>query len=567
MLKASLLMAIAGALCALALGCGASSSLVEAEPSEIPIHIRGTVGQFAGYIGFSQRPVQGYGVVVGLGEDGSSEVPPGLREYLVEYLHKQNLGWYRHGTADLHPSRILRDPDTAVVAVSGEIPYGAPAGARFDVRIAALPQTQTRSLDGGRLMPTELRLSSPGRDLPAGALSVWSMAGGEVFVSPLVDPSKPGSRVRLREGRVIGGGRLTRSTPVRLVLGQPSYARCRLIERRINQRFRDASGPVATAKNDAIIEVRIPQAQRRTYESFLSLILRLPLDQGATASEMHTQEIIEALREPDALHGALSVVLEATGTEILSMIQPHYASEVETVSFFTARAGLRLGDTTAASVIISTARNTASPLRMQAISELGRHLDLATAVPTLRDLLDEEGELVRIAAYEALSRLGDRGRIRSIDVGPHFRADIVTSKGARVIYAAQSGEPRIVLFGADTPINRPAFFSLGDDLVTVWSVEGNDKLLVQRKIPRHGVFSDPLPTDFNVLALARTLAAPAERDASGQIRGLALTYSQVLRVLYGMCLQDAIPARFILQRPVGIRRIYQEADAVGRPEI
>ena len=69
-------------------------------------------------------------------------------------------------------------------------------------------------------------------------------------------------------------------------------------------------------------------------------------------------------------------------------------------------------------------------------------------------------------------------------------------------------------------------------------------------------------------SLVHKLGQPAERDADGEIKGLGLTYGQVVALLYRMCEVDKdIPARFVLQRPPAVQRIYRSTPTVGRPDM
>ena len=151
------LIAAFSGVCACCGGCAPDKQVIENEngPASIPSHLQDTVGEYAILTG-DDMPVRGYGLLVGLGKSGSSEVPTPIRDYLEESLAKHGLGSSRLGTAGVTPAMVLDDHDTAAVLVGGAIPAGAPAGTSFDVSVAALPETQTRSLDGGILLGTPL---------------------------------------------------------------------------------------------------------------------------------------------------------------------------------------------------------------------------------------------------------------------------------------------------------------------------------------------------------------------------------------------------------------------------
>jgi len=556
-------------LCAVAAGCGSKG---EVQTPTVPLHVEGTIGQFSQYVGLPERTVQGYGVVVGLGKDGSFEVPDKIRDYLIQYLLKRKLGSWRQDTRHLHPSRILRDLDTAVVLVVGDVPHGAPKGSRFDLQVKALDGTNTRSLAGGMLMPAELRLAIGSLAAPGGPTHVWADGRGEVFIDPLLDRAKPAAQADLQRGRVVGGGRVTRYRPVRLMLRAPSFRLSRQIEGRINQRFRtpDARRPVASAQSDETIEISVPIRYARDYKHFLRLVLYLPLTRNATTNELRAKRLLEGMVQPEAPYEQLALSLEAIGAEILPMIQPHYASREPYVAFFAARTGFRLGDDDAAAILLQTARRVDSPLQVQAIRALARGRDLPGAVETFRALLDDENWSVRLAAYEALIAHKDSLKIHRTIVGKRFTLDVVQSKGEPVIYATQSGQPRIVVFGGNLPVSNPMFFALPDDLVTISDTKRPEgaRLMLYRKVPRSPRPSDMLYIDFKTTELIQTLGGLPDRNRDGTVKALSLTYSQVLRVLRGLCRSKTggINARFELQAIAESDRI-PDADGTGiRPD-
>ncbi|MCD6365274.1 MAG: flagellar basal body P-ring protein FlgI [Planctomycetes bacterium] len=574
--KTSILVAFGAAV--LLAGCGPRTNRFAA-PADIPVDVRGTVGQYAMYVGYSQRPVQGYGLLLGLGENGSAEVPQPLQDRLTEELGKQNLGFYRYGTAHLSPSRILRDLDTAVVRITGSIPYGATVGTRFDLRVSALSQTQTRSLDGGRMLPFPLRLDL-GSNNPAGRRSsIWATASGEMFLNPYIELDKPGELIKLREGRIINGGRVIHEQPVVLLLGRADYSMSSKIAALINTRFGKSYRRVATAKNDRTIEVQIPREFHDDYTHFLDLVLHLPLGRGEGFDELRIREVLEALGDPKSQHAQLSLALEAAGEQVIGLLQSHYASPKAHVAFYTARAGLRLGDRKASGTILRFAVRDGSPYQVSAIKELARVRGVAGSVRVLRKLVNSEDEFVRLAAYEALVANGDAATVQSSQIGQRrkadggftpgrFTLDIVKSTGKPVIYASQFEETKIVIFGADMRVKSPMFLSFPDELVTVGNVkiDGEDKLMVYRRIPRGRVVSDAFYIDFSVASLIRTMGSAIERGDDGKIQGLALTYSQVLRVLAALCASGDIDARFILQRPPALRRIYRDIEPAEEAE-
>jgi len=347
--------------------------------------------------------------------------------------------------------------------------------------------------------------------------------------------------------------------------------RCNVIQRRINQRFGRPRN-IANARNPSTIELSIPPAYVNNYERFLQLVMHLPLQAGSGKWEARARDVAEAMQKAGANHDGLSLVWEAMGREVLGICRTLYGSRNRAASFYSARAGFRLRDDLAGEVMTRFATTAGSPFQVAAIEELGRQRWYFRSMPTLRGLIDADSELVRIAAYEALLELGDEKLITRIDVGGEFSLDLVTSRKSYVIYATQSREKRITLFGRHMNVCCPVFFNMPGDLVTLANKKdektGRDQLMVFRKIPRASRISAPFYLDFNVSSLVRTLGEVPQHDDDGRIKGLGLTYGQVVAVLYRMCEVDKdIPARFVLQPPPGARRIYRGAATVGRPDM
>ena len=554
--------------CAAVAGCP-NDRKIEADTYVPPPHQVGTVAEYARLVGGTLLPVRGYGLVVGLGKDGSTQVPPHLRKYFTKYLRVRKLGSERAGTAHVPPSRVLRDPDTAVVEISGFIPPGAPVGRRFEIQVRAV-SGEVRSLSGGVLMPAELRLAAGSGSDPERGSKVFAVVDGSIFVNPFLDESKASDQAKLREGRVVGGGKVRAARAIRLQLLNADYVRARLIQRIVNERFQKPGGPrVANARDSSTIELTVPPAWRTEYEHFLQLVTHLPLRSATGGRERHAMEIGRAMELPTADHEQLSLVWEAMGKEVLPVIGRFYTSRNPYVSYYSARAGLRLGDTAGApEVVFQAARTARSEAQLEAISELGRHRRLVQATSVLQELLQDKNDVVRVAAYDALRNRGTSSAVASIELGGgNFSLDLVPSRQRYTIYATQTGYPGIVLFGRDMPVIRPVFFTTPRNLVTINANKAGDELTVFRKVGHSGRTSPPFKVDPHVRSLVKRLGTRAVPDEDGNVKGLGLTYGQVVAVLYRMCDEGSIPAKFVLQEPTGLQQFLRTAATVGRPNM
>ena len=602
--KNSVVTALVVAICLSVAGCGKSPG-VSGSPNVgentivVPTHQLGTVAQYARLVGSRLLPVRGYGVVGGLGKDGSSQIPPHLRNYLIQYLRRRDIGSRKAGLEDVPPERILRDMDTAIVEISGSIPSCAPKGKIFDVQIRAIG-SQVRSLDGGMLYEAELRLATGNVTAPDRGSKILATASGAVFVNPFIDETKVTELVKLRDGRVIGGGEAAASRPVRLQLLRPDFTRSAVIQRSINERFQRPGEPrVANAKDSNAVSITIPPEWRNDYLHFLDLVMHLSLQTAGGQWEKRARQVARAMTLPKANHDELSLVWEAMGRRAIPIISTHYADADPFISYYSARAGMRLGDMVAApEVILRAAGSAGSPLRNEAIKELGRHSRYIRALPVLRKILDDSDDMVRVIAYESLRKLGRNTAVMTIPVG-EFYLDVVNSKRQDVIYATQSESSRIVLFGGDLAVMRPVYFSGLQNLLTVNATAADKYITMYRKVGTNGRISPAFKVAARVKSLIRALGDQAKsgqgmlmvpdldpkgkpkRDSKGKIvykkadvKGLGFTYGQVVAILHRLCKQGSLvsgetsrPAKFVLQKPTGLQEFLRGATDTGRPNI
>ncbi len=550
------------------IGCNGKPKRVPTGPRRavLPSGIAETVAGYADLVGGNAMLVRGPGVVIALGDNGSSEVPSYLRKYLVKQMSKYKIGSRTSGTGHVTPARILSDKDTAVVVISGFIPPAAPVGTRFDVRVEALPRTQTDSLEGGILMTTEMHTSMITSAGSAAKSKTLALSRGAVFVNPFIDRTKEGAQARLRAGRILNGGVVTVSRPVRLELRRADYRISRLIQRRINQRFGEGQ-QVAVAKTPSMIELKIPRAYRDDYIRFLRLVMHVYVSGQSGSEEKYVRRLARDILLPTARYEDISLVWEAAGRQVLPVIRKLYVSSNPTVAFYATRAGLRLNDRMAADVMVRIANHASSPFRIPAVEELGHARRFAQSLQTLKRLLSSQNILLRVAAYEALLRHGSRGVIRRWDISGQFTVDEVETDGDYIIYTTVTGKPRVVLFGRGIRLKRPLFYCPDDELVTIDASGRDKKIMVYRKVPGTQRQSDPFYVEPEVTEFIRTLGSRPTKGLDGRIEGLGFTYSQVVGILHGLCKQEHISAKFVLQRSDTLRRIYSSVPAAGRSDM
>lgn len=559
-----------------AAGCeGLGQRTVGPEPKPAPpvrsnAILDNTVGSVTALAGAGGLQVRGYSLVIGLGDQGSTECPAALRDYLINYLTKN----YRLSDSSepkgppFSPAKMIDSPDTAVVEVVGEVPPGAAKGTRFDVRIEAVPGTQTRSLDGGYLWPCELKivdLSARGDRLIAGRTVGY--AAGPVFLNPFADSAASADP---RRALVLGGGWNTERRNLRLTLFDPSYALTRRIEQRINERF-GATPKTCEAVSKGVVEVRTPAAWADQPLAFMRLVAHLPLYSEPAVIERRLDELA-AVAEAGATDGEdLALSWEAVGRLAIAKIQPFYASPHPAVAFAALRAGLRLGDASAIVPMTHLALDPAHTHRERAIAELGRATQFPAAGNALLPLLDAEPPPIRVAAYEALLRhkhpAVQSHRLRAVlDVNEDsFWLDVLQSSASPFVYVQRTGRPRLAVFGRDLNCRTPLFYSHPSGLVTLNAVNPDSDITLFCRTRVSNRLSDPIPVTPRLVDLILSLADLPVKDSSGRIRGIGLNYGQVVGVLDALSKQDSIPIRLVLQTAT-MSELLGPGESPERPE-
>jgi hypothetical protein len=573
-------LAAAAMLMAVLAGCGGDQPDYDENPIVIPPGVAGTVSQYADLVGGNDMLVKGYGVVAGLGTHGSSEVPGSLRKYLTKDMLRRGLASPRLNTNLLTPDRMLEDRDTSVVVVGGRIPPGAPKGTTFDLYVECPPRTQTTSLDGGYLLPTDLRFAVPGGMETFAKSQPWGEAKGAVFVNPFAARKAEGSDAQLRVGTIPAGGVVTRERPIRLELRRPDYRMANVLIRSINESFggQGIGKKIATFKSPSLIELKIPADWREDYRHFLDLLMHVCIVGGPSDQETYAKQLANAITLPTARHEDIALTWEVMGRPVLPVIRELYASSNSAAAFYAARTGLRLGDPMAVEPVVAFAEQAGSPFQLRAIEALGQTQKFIQVIGPLKRLLDSRNEVVRLAAYEALAEFGPGSAIRRYRIADQFELDVVETDRDYVIYATRTGEPRLVLFG-NMPIRRPVFYCPPDELVTISDApkdvephEGHGPpkerrpVMVYRRLPVGRRKSPPFYIPATATELVKTLGEAPHLGIDEKPEGLGLSYSQVVGVVQGLCEKGHIPARFVLQRTPDVQRLYANT-ALERPEM
>ncbi|MFM9956687.1 MAG: flagellar basal body P-ring protein FlgI [Phycisphaerales bacterium] len=527
---------------------------------DVPAVLRNTVGAEASLSGDEPIIMTGYGLVVGLNNTGSNDVPLPVRTYMIDEMTRMGVGKERGSLAGMTPDRLLDDPNVAVVLVQTVIPPGAPKGFKFDARVDAVPGSSTRSLEGGTLWTTELRrgIVGPGGPVTPSMARVY----GQVFTNPFAAPGGGGVEpTDSRTGFVLSGGTLTNPWPLTLILDNPSHSRARAFVSAINARY---GRGVARGKSEDTLEVTIPDQYRDKPGIFASLLKHTRIEQGFP--EEAAQRYLEALREQPELANELSWCLAALGESAIPFVRRLYTDAEMFPRLAALQAGARLGDLTTRPHLEALVNAGPSPTRPQMLELLASLPHDPKVDAYFRGLLDAPDMDVRVAAYEALSERKDPV-IKRTTVAGKFDVDRVPSDEP-MVYVTQSKTPRIVLFGGDLPINRPALVSAWDGRLMLDAPATGSKARVFYKSDRPGVppaSADVEPTVTELIQLVASKPGP-----ENPLPGFDFSYSQTVSALHQMVQAGAVGAPIVPEQDklaLEMLRARREQVLDDRPEL
>jgi hypothetical protein len=534
-------------------GCNNKPRNVDAPPAVAPppsftgpAFLRGTVGSMTSLRSGTDQPllVSGYGVVVfppGTGT-GSSEVPPFLRQRVINDMRKRGLGSARmrsqlppslHPFLSLSPERFLDSRDTTVVAVQGLIPPGATRGEKFDILVSAI-DSQTTSLAGGTLWTVDLGIDGTNPNIEF--TRPLAEAYGSIYVNPFDDrPEEERKDDFRRQGVVVLGGEVTAPRVVELVLNQPSWSRSRVIADRINERFGRSADrrPLANPQTDSRIQITIPRRWAHRPDMMLDLIAHLYVERGPGFEATKADEMASLLREQPNFAPPVVAVWRSLGRGALESLRTYYEDPEPHVRLASLEAGAWLGDERAARYLQPLAVDSDPHVRSRVAQALVYLPSSITGARTLRQLLDDADNGVRIAAYESLALINDTVILQRLPIGNgqdvKFMVDQVPSTRP-MIYITQQSFPRIVLFGDDLRLPESTLARLWDNRLMLRTTTDAEPMEVFYQAPhrveprRHRVASPSL------MMLAYVLGhSPHDRDLQP---GLDLSYSQVVDAVY-----------------------------------
>jgi len=483
-----------------------------------------TIGALAEVFSLESIPVEGYGLAGGLAGTGSAECPPQIREYLKRYIPTQL------PVGKINVEKFIGSRDTAVVFVHGITPTAASKNQYFDVRVVALPGTQTTSLKGGWLYEIELK--------PTGSFGITTKviahAEGPVFIDT-VGTSVTDKKV----GYVLAGGTVLDEYKINLALRQPDHRMASEVRNRLIERF--GSG-IVKAIGPGMVELEVPAGYKRQKQRFISIINEMYLSETPEITKERIRTLVTRLAVSEHKEQS-EVALEAIGKESLGKLAILLNSSNEEVRLRAARCMLNLGSDEGLNTLRQIALDKDSPYRIQALEAITTAANRNDAATISRRLLLDDDFDIRLAAYEQLRKLDDIAIITKL-VARNFYLEQITLTRQPAIFAARSGQPRIVLFGAPIRCRKNIFVQSADGNITINAPAGQKYVSIMRKHPIRPAVIGPLKTSFNLADIIQTLCEEPRKDAEQGPIGLGVSYDEAIALIKQMCDKGVVKAEF-----------------------
>ncbi|HEV7999258.1 MAG TPA: flagellar basal body P-ring protein FlgI [Planctomycetaceae bacterium] len=433
------------------------------------------IGEMTQIVGAWWIQLEGAGLVVDLNGTGEDPPPSEARHAVLEDLKRRGVP---------NPNKILKLPNVTVVLITGYVPALIRKGEHFDLEIRLPDGSKVKSLNGGRLMPTYLREHL--RD-PAGIdhrSHEFAVAEGPILVGSSQKNTADQAGV-LRRGRIVGGGTWkyeNRDLDLYVRNEFRSERNTVRIANAIGRRFFDYDKhgqriPLAEAKTDQKIVLKVMPKYRDNYPRYLELIRKIPFRETDVARSVRIRALKWDLLEPETSAQA-ALKLEAIGEQGIPTLKIGLKSNDPQVRFHSAEALAYLGDSTGLNALFEAARDQYA-FRIFALAAMAC-LDDPEVHVKLRDLMDVESAETRYGAFRALTTLDKNDPfVRGEMLGKQFRLHTLKTEGPPMVHITNCKKAEVVLFGSDQQVKTPLFARAGNNVI-VSAPPGSDRVTVCR---------------------------------------------------------------------------------------
>jgi len=485
------------------------------------------VSSMARIWGAAPTRIDGVGMVSELAGTGSAPAPTRFRDELAEDLRIRNVP---------EPNKLLSENWTSLVLLQGLLPAGCRKGDEFDVFVGLDPGSQTSSLEGGFLMPSRL---TPQRSVSGGKTLQGRLAGqatGPVVVHSVFEGDGRNAKVT---GVVPGGGRsmIDRQIGFQTKEDYRSIRDTMAVAASINARFNHIVNsqrqPVANAKNDATIDLEVPEMYRTNINRYLHVVRNIAVGENV-AAQVSRLEVLEQQLQNPATAEAASLRLEALGEVGLAVLDRGLRHADPKVRFMAAMSLLYQQKPQACDELGRLAEEQWA-FRWHALTALGAFND-PTAKQTLRRLLHARSVETRYGAVRCLITKDDEDPEVGVErFGPggeekeNFQLKTVYSTAEPVIHVARYKSAEVVVFNPDQAL-KPGFLFV----VAGWTVESQSSGVVTLQ-------------NFQQDGRDRSARCSDQiTDILRQMGRMGATYSLVIRFLKQAAEEQSLEGRLVI---------------------
>jgi flagellar basal body P-ring protein FlgI len=519
-----------------------------------------TVGEVADIT--VRGPVQVSAIALVTGLDGTGGTPQGpYRQTLDQLLRKQKVE---------NVKEILDSPDNAMVLVTAFLMPGCRKGDHFDVEVTLPPGSKATSLAGGTLQLCALRDHNSTKGINPEyngadrALQghIMAQAKGPVMVG-LGDGTTAND---VKKGRVWRGAASNIELPYYLVLKKDAKSTrvAHAVAERLNflfqedpqraARMRDAfvaetmaqqlnhqfsagpsNTPVARAKRNEAVEVRVPYAYRLNPERYLYVARLVPLAEDGEQMGRYRRRLQKLLADPAETVMAARR-FEALGRDSIPALREALAHAHPLVRFTGAEALAYLGDPSGVDELGRLAQQ--HPLLATGCVTALASLDEPSCRQRLGDLLANDDVVLRSVAFAMLRQLAETDppesgmrtawgtpyreflvkNLGGEQLGGSFWLHRVAPRSARLVTFAADTRAEIVLFGDRIALGGPVRMLAGPTKEFALTYEpGNDKCVVSRISAQ--------------LGRRQTLCPPALEDIIRAMADLGADYADIVDLI------------------------------------
>lgn len=436
------------------------------------------VGSRVTISGMTTPLIEGVGLVTGLDGTGGDVPPSTYRRMILEDMKKRRVE---------NPQKVLQSPSTAVVVVRAYLPPLAQKGDMLDVEVILPPGSEATSLRGGWLLPT--RMHEQGFVAGRGQMKddEAAIATGPILLS-FGDEENLRNAGVVRQGTIPGGGKYIGDNRTVSLILRTDYRSARNAKRiadRVGMRFHgfDEYGvrePLAEAKTDARVELKVPQVYRDNIPRFLKVVRNVSVSESPIETRIRMERLREDILEPSKSENA-ALQLEAIGKDAIPTLREGLAAKELLCRFQAASALAYLGDDAGVGVLAEAA-DTSRALRVWSMLAMSC-MSGGEAIPNLVELLNSESIETRYGAVRAISTV-DTGHpaIRGIDLTERAVLRTVESDAAPVVHITKSQKSEITLFGSTQEFALPFVGRAGNKIMVVGK-PGDRSIRVSRFSP------------------------------------------------------------------------------------